>query len=132
MVYLLDTNICIYFLNRSSQKVVEKFKKVKPSQVKISSITVAELYYGARKSKAASKNVEVVHQFIFPFDIVPFDEFACNSYAAIRYNLERRGVPIGPMDLLIGSIAHAHKFTLVTNNEKEFRRIKGLKIENWL
>ncbi|RLB11055.1 MAG: VapC toxin family PIN domain ribonuclease [Deltaproteobacteria bacterium] len=132
MPYLLDTNICIYFLNRSSRNIVEKFRKVRPSQLKISSITVAELYYGAKKSQAASKNMEIVRRFVFPFEIIPFDEFACNSYGIIRYQLEKRGQPIGPMDLLIGAIAHAHKFTLVTNNEKEFRRIKGLRVENWL
>ena len=132
MPYLLDTNICIYFLNQSSSRVLAKLRNTTPSQIKLSAITVAELYFGARKSKASKKNLAIVKKFVSPFEIIPFDEFACPYYATIRNKLEAEGQPIGPMDLLIATIAYAHKLTLVTNNEKEFKRIKGLDIENWL
>ncbi len=132
MPYLLDTNICIYFLNQSSPRILDRLKNTSPSQIKLSAITVAELYFGARKSRAEAKNTAIVKKFISPFEIIPFDGFACPYYATIRNQLEMEGQPIGPMDLLIGTIAYAHKLTLVTNNEKEFRRIQGLDIENWL
>ena len=132
MIRLLDTNTCIYFLNRASQRIVERFKELSPSQIKLPSITVAELYYGAEKSKFKSRNRERVKRFVSTFEIVSFDEKACRSYAKIRYSLEPSGTPVGPMDLLIASIGLAHNFTLVTNNVMEFQRVKGLKLENWV
>jgi len=132
MLYLLDTNTCIYFLNRSSERIISQFKKYSPSEIMLSSITVAELFYGAEKSKARKKNWAVVEDFVSNFGIVPFDEKSCQTYAKIRASLEKSGVPIGPMDLLIASISLANNFILVTNNIKEFRRIKGLKLENWV
>jgi len=132
MIYLLDTNTCIYFLNKSSEKIVSQFKKLSPSEITLTSITVAELFYGAEKSKAKKKNWAIVENFISIFEIVPFDEKSCEIYARIRASLEKSGVAIGPMDLLIASISLANNYILVTNNIKEFRRIKGLRIENWL
>lgn len=132
MLYLLDTNTCIYFLNRSSERIISQFKKYSPSEITLSSVTVAELFYGAEKSKARKKNWAVVEDFVSNFDILPFDEKSCQTYAKTRASLERAGVPIGPMDLLIASISLANNFILVTNNIKEFRRIKGLKLENWV
>ena len=132
MLYLLDTNTCIYFLNRSSERIISQFKKYSPSEITLSSITVAELFYGAEKSKARKKNWAVVEDFVSNFDILPFDEKSCQIYAKTRASLEKAGVPIGPMDLLIASISLANNFVLVTNNIKEFRRIKGLKLENWV
>ena len=93
---------------------------------------MAELYYGAEKSKSKSRNRERVKRFVSTFEIVPFDEKACITYAKVRCKLERSGIPIGPMDLLIASIGLAHNFVVVTNNDKEFKRVKGLKVENWL
>jgi tRNA(fMet)-specific endonuclease VapC len=98
----------------------------------LSSITVAELYFGAEKSKAKLKNQKIVEDFITTFEIIPFDELSCKEYAKIRTVLETSGVPIGPMDLLIGSISLTYNYILVTNNIKEFKRIKGLRLENWL
>ena len=132
MIRLLDTNTCIYFLNRTSERIVGRFKELSPSQIKLPSITVAELYYGAEKSKFRSRNRERVRRFVFTFEIVPFDEKACHSYAKIRCSVERSGTPVGPMDLLIASIGLAHNFTVVTNNVKEFQRVKGLNVENWV
>ena len=90
------------------------------------------MFYGAEKSKAKKKNRATVENFISTFEIIPFDEKSCKIYARIRASLEKSGVPIGPMDLLIASISLANSFILVTNNIKEFRRIKGLKLENWV
>ena len=132
MIRLLDTNTCIYFLNRRSEKIIRRFKQLSPSQIRLPSITVAELYYGAEKSKSKSKNRQRVKQFASTFDIIPFDEKACIAYVKVRCKLEKAGTPVGPMDLLIASIGLAHNFVVVTNNEKEFKRISGLKVENWL
>ena len=132
MIRLLDTNTCIYFLNRASEKVVQQFKELSPSQIKLTSITVAELYYGAEKSKFKAKNREKVKRFVSTFEIVSFDEKACTAYAKIRHSLERSGTPVGPMDILIASIGLAHNLTVVTNNIKEFKRVKGLKLQNWV
>jgi tRNA(fMet)-specific endonuclease VapC len=132
MVRLLDTNTCIYFLNRTSEKLIAQFKKFSPSTVKLSAVTVAELFYGAEKSKAKKKNWQTVEHFVSTFEILPFDEKSCRIYAQIRASLEKLGTPIGPMDLLIASISLANDLVLVTNNTKEFKRIKKLKLENWL
>jgi len=132
MIYLLDTNTCIYFLNRSSEKIISQFKRFSPSEINLPSITMAELYYGAEKSKAKKKNRAIVENFVSTFEIVPFDEKSCEIYAKIRASLEKSGVPIGPMDLLIASISLSNNSILVTNNTKEFKRIKGLKLENWV
>ena len=130
--YLLDTNTCIYFLNRSSEKIISKMKSLSPSNIKLSSITVAELFFGAEKSKAQKKNRTIVQGFIGNFERIPFDEKCCQNYAKIRATLEKSGSPIGPMDLLIASITITHNLILVTNNVAEFKRIKGLKLENWI
>ncbi|MDY6951950.1 MAG: type II toxin-antitoxin system VapC family toxin [Thermodesulfobacteriota bacterium] len=132
MTWLLDTNTCIYFLNRASERIIDRLKKLSPSEVRLPSITVAELYYGAEKSRCKTKNRQRVKRFVSAFEIVSFDEKACHTYAKIRHSLEKSGTPIGPMDLLIASIGLAHNFSLVTNNVHEFKRVKGLKVENWL
>ena len=131
MAYLLDTNTCIYFLNRSSENIIVRMKELSPSDIRLSSITVAGLFYGAEKSKAPKKNRIIVEKFVSNFEILPFDERCCQLYARIRASLEKAGNPIGPMDLLIASITLEHNLRLVTNNVKEFGRIKGLKVENW-
>ncbi len=132
MNHLLDTNTCIYFLNRTSERIISQFTRLSPSVIKLPSVTVAELFYGAEKSKAKKKNLAIVENFISTFEIIPFDEKCCKTYARIRASLEKVGAPIGPMDLLMASISLANNFTLITNNVREFRRVKGLKLENWL
>jgi len=132
MIYLLDTNTCIYFLNRTSERIVSQFKRFSPSVIKLASITVAELFYGAEKSKAKKKNWTIIEKFVSTFEIIPFEEKSSKTYPIIRASLEKAGIPIGPMDLLIASISIANNFVLVTNNVKEFKRVKGLTLENWL
>jgi len=132
MPYLLDTNTCIYFLNRSSDKIISKMKSLSPADIKLNTITIAELLFGAEKSRFRKKNREAVREFIRHFEQLPFDDECCSHYARIRASLEKMGSPSGPMDLLIASITLAHGLVLVTNNVKEFRRIKGLSLENWI
>jgi len=129
--YLLDTNICIYIIKRKPIKVFEKFKSLAFGSIGISSITLAELQYGIMKSSIPERNREALEIFLTPLEIVDFDYNATIEYGKIRADLERKGTPIGPLDTLIASHALSLDLTLITNNEKEFSRIPGLKIENW-
>jgi tRNA(fMet)-specific endonuclease VapC len=132
MIRLLDTNICIYFLNKASEKIIEHFHQLSPAEIKLSSITVAELFYGADKSKARIRNRKIAEEFVSTFQIIPFDDRCCNYYSKIRNSLEKSGTPIGPMDMLIASVCLTNNYILVTNNTKEFKRVSGLKLENWI
>lgn len=132
MKYLLDTNICIYLIKQKPPKVVERLQKVGVNEIGISVITLAELEYGVAKSSFPESNKLALIQFLAPFEILPFSETAASVYGRIRSALEKTGQIIGPYDLLIGAQALAEKLILATNNEREFRRIEGLTIENWL
>ncbi|MBK6976267.1 MAG: type II toxin-antitoxin system VapC family toxin [Cytophagaceae bacterium] len=131
MEYLLDTNICIYIIKKKPIQVFEKLISLNPGQVGISSITLAELQYGVAKSTNSKSNSEALEKFLVPLEILEFDSLAAVEYGRIRTNLEKNGTPIGPMDLLIAANAIAENLVLVTNNEREFERVEGLKIENW-
>lgn len=131
MEYLLDTNICIYIIKKKPEIVLERFRKLTLGSVGISAITLAELEYGIRKSGNPDRNLEALNQFLVPLDIKDFDYNATVQYGKIRADLERAGTPIGPLDTLIAAHALSLNATLVTNNEKEFNRVAGLKIENW-
>ncbi|MBP9884700.1 MAG: type II toxin-antitoxin system VapC family toxin [Leptospiraceae bacterium] len=130
--YLLDTNICIYIINKRPESVYKKFKKVNLENISISSITDFELRYGVEKSQKLEKNVQILEEFLGYLNILPFDTSDSMIAAAIRNRLEKKGEMIGPYDILIASQAISRDLVLVTNNEKEFKRIKELKIENWL
>lgn len=132
MKYILDTNICIYIIKQKPVQVFEKFKNLPLGSVGISTITFAELQYGVRKSVQPEKNQLALKQFLIPLEIFDFDVNAAIEYGRIRTNLERVGTPIGPLDTLIAAHAKSLKLTLVTNNEKEFKRVAGLEIANWL
>jgi len=131
MEYLLDTNICIYIIKKRPIGVFEKFKSLSIGSIGISSITLAELQYGIMKSSFPEKNQEALDKFITPLEIIDFDYNATIEYGKIRADLERRGTSIGPLDTLIAAHAKSLDLILVTNNEKEFERILGLKVENW-
>ena len=131
MKYILDTNICIYIIKKKPSQVFEKFKDLPLGSVGISSITLAELAYGVKKSVQSEKNQIALNQFLVPLDTVEFDANAAVEYGIIRAELERAGTPIGPLDMLIASHVKSLDLTLVTNNEKEFKRVDGLTIENW-
>jgi len=131
MEYLLDTNICIYIIKKKPAEVFEKLKKVMLGDVGISSISLAELQYGIEKSSNPEKNREALEIFLTPIEIVDYGYEASVDYGKIRAELERKGTPIGLLDILIASHARSLDLVLVTNNVKEFERIPGLRIENW-
>lgn len=113
-------------------ELFEKFKKLSIGDIGISTIAVAELQYGVMKSSNPSKNQEALNKFLTPFDILDFDFNSTIEYGKIRSDLEKEGLPIGPLDYLIAAQAKGLNLTLVTNNVKEFIRVKGLRIENWI
>ncbi|NLK45864.1 MAG: type II toxin-antitoxin system VapC family toxin [Treponema sp.] len=131
-MYLLDTNICIYIINKRPQIVVEKIKKFKPLQIKLSAISLAELEYGVSKSVYREQNRNALVHFVSAFDILPFDDSDAEVFGLIRANLEKCGQVIGAYDMQIAAQAIAKDLTLVTNNTKEFARVTGLKLENWV
>jgi tRNA(fMet)-specific endonuclease VapC len=128
----LDANICIYIIKQKAPKLLEKFQTLTPSDVGMSSITVAELEYGVFKSQRREQNRAALNQFLIPLEILPFDERATQTYGKIRADLERRGIVIGSMDMLIASQAMSLGLTLVTNNVREFSQIPDLTLENWV
>ena len=131
MRYILDTNICIYIIKKKPAQVVEKFKDLPLGSVGISTITLAELAFGVKKSAQAEKNQLALNQFLIPLEIIDFDANAALEYGRVRTELDRKGTPIGPLDTLIAAHAKSLELTLVTNNEKEFSRVSGLSFENW-
>ena len=131
MIYLLDTNICIYIINKKPPAVVKRIQSKQPEQIAISSITLSELEYGIVRSRYPDRNRIALLEFLIPFMILDFDQMASVVYGWIRSFLESKGKPIGPMDLLLAAQAMSRNMILVTNNEKEFNRIDGLQTENW-
>ncbi|NUN10219.1 MAG: type II toxin-antitoxin system VapC family toxin [Ignavibacteriaceae bacterium] len=131
MKFILDTSICKYFIKSSSEAVKRNLKSKKPGDVYISSITVAELQYGIEKSAKRIENQVALEQFLQPLIILEFNKEDAISYGVIRAKLERRGTTVGGMDMLIGAQVLSRGFIIVTTDEKEFRKIEGLKVENW-
>ncbi|TGK08797.1 type II toxin-antitoxin system VapC family toxin [Leptospira fletcheri] len=129
---LLDTNICIYIINKRPDSVYKKFKKIELENIYISSITEFELRYGVQKSRFFEKNKKALDDFLNYLNILSYGREETEISARIRSELEKSGNPIGPYDLLIASQAVSNGYILVTNNEKEFKKIRGLKIENWI
>jgi len=129
--YMLDTNMCIFLIRKKSEMVIQRLLKCSPGEVGISSITLAELQYGVEKSRDVKRNREALAEFIMPLEIALFDEAAAEKYGIIRTELERSGQPIGAMDMLIGAHAASLGTVLVTNNLREFIRIKHLKTADW-
>jgi len=132
MNYLLDTNICIYIINRHPSSVLERISSKQADEIAVSTITIAELEYGTERSHYPDQNRIALLQFLTPFTILAFDQRAASYYGRIRKSLETKGQPIGPMDLLLACQALSHDLVLVTNNMREFKRVEGLRIENWL
>lgn len=130
-MYLLDTDTCIYLLNRKNPLVELKLRSLKRDEIGISTITLAELYYGAAHSKKREANEKRVKIFCSSLTLCPFDEPAAQIFGTTKESLISNGEMIGIMDLLIASAALAQKATLVTHNLQEFKRISGLKLEDW-
>ena len=131
MRYMLDTNICIYAIKNDPKSVLNNLEKHNPSDICISSITYAELMYGVEKSANKDKNRLALMLLLSNIEIMEFDQKASESYGTIRAFLESKGTVIGPYDMLIAGHALSLNCTFVTNNTKEFKRIKSLSIENW-
>ena len=132
MKYMLDTNICIYILKQNNEKVLNRINKCQYGDICISSIVYSELIYGVEKSASREKNLNNLLKFLAPIKVYDYDINASNEYGVIRTALEKERNTIGPMDLLIAAHAKSLNTILVTNNEREFRRVKGLKVENWV
>ena len=131
MRYLLDTNICIYLIKKSPAHILEKIRGIQVGDAGISSITLSELEYGVAKSSNPQQNRDALSAFLTPFEIHSYDQSAATYYGAIRSYLEKKGILIGPMDLLIAAHALSLSLTLVTNNVREFKRVPDLQLENW-
>jgi tRNA(fMet)-specific endonuclease VapC len=131
MKVVLDTNTCIYALKLRG-RVAERLREHSPDEIKVTIITVAELWFGARKSARPQATRREVDAFLGPLEILPFDREAADAYAELRLTLERSGRPIGERDLLIASIARARNLAVVTHNVSEFGRVPRLITEDWL
>ena len=131
MTYLLDTNVCIRYINGRSKQVANRLQTIPPNEIVVCSIVKAELFYGSHRSRHPERSLQVQRQFLRPFLSLPFDDTAAAAYATIRADLAERGLPIGPNDLMIAAIAVAHELVLVTHNVREFDRIPALQIEDW-
>lgn len=131
MNYLLDTNICIYIINNKPPHVFERFKEFQLGQLGISSITASELAFGVEKS-GSERNKQALNKFLAPLEVLPYDEQAIWHYAQLRHQLQSKGKVIGSLDMLIAAHALELNAILVTNNVKEFKRVKGLIVENWV
>ena len=131
MTFLLDTNVCIRFLNGRSENIQTQLGSIDPSEIVLCSIVKAELFYGVMKSAYPTKNLAKLQYFVSRFTSLPFDDDAAESYGHIRAQLERAGTPIGPNDLQIAAIAVANNLTLITHNIREFSRVSNLLIEDW-
>lgn len=131
MRYMLDTNIFIYLCKGTYPAIANRIRTFGPGDIVISSITLAELEFGITKSSKPEKNRKHFQEFLLPFEVLSLDSGAAVEYGTIRHTLEKAGLPIGPMDMLIAAHALAADVCLVTNNEREFTRVSGLRIENW-
>jgi tRNA(fMet)-specific endonuclease VapC len=129
--FMLDTNICIYVMKNRPSTLRAKLDSVR-SSICISVVTLAELYYGAENSDHVQANLEGVERFIGGITVLPFDADAAAHFGRIRASLRRAGTPISTQDILIGAHALSKGKTLVTNNRREFDRIPGLRVENWV
>jgi len=130
-MYLLDTNICAYFMSRKYPSVTAKFREQEPSDLAISSIVAGELAYGVENSTRIESNRRSLELFLSRMTVLAWDEAAIWHFGVHKTRLKKAGTKIGELDLLIGCQALALDAVLVTNNTREFERIEGLKLENW-
>ena len=132
MKYMLDTDTCIYLIRKKTDSALEKVKAAINDGIAISAITLAELECGVNKSDNPERNANALYQILASINVLPFDFDAAHEYGVIRANLEREGNVIGNMDMLIAAHAKSKGCIIVTNNIGEFKRVKGLTVENWV
>ena len=128
--YMLDTNILIYTIKNRPKKVREAFKKYS-DYLSMSSVTLGELSYGAERSAQVTRNLQDIDGLAARMDVLPFDDHAATHFGQVRAELAKKGKPIGPYDSMIAGHARALGLILVTNNMREFKRVPGLRVENW-
>ncbi|WP_377475619.1 MAG: type II toxin-antitoxin system VapC family toxin [Microcoleus anatoxicus] len=131
MIYLLDTNTCIGYLNGRSIGVLRRLQALPSQDVAVCSVVKAELFYGSMRSNNPARSLAQQQDFLNRFISLPFDDQSALIYGQIRAGLAASGTPIGPNDLLISSIALANNLILVTHNTREFSRVEGLRLEDW-
>ena len=130
-MYLLDTNICVFLIRQTRPGLPEIVRRHAPSGLYLSTLTIAELEYGAARSRLPQQNRIALLKFALPFTLLPFDQKAAVAYGDLRALLDSRGTPIGPIDTLLAAQALARDFVFVTDNTREFDRVPGLRVENW-
>jgi tRNA(fMet)-specific endonuclease VapC len=129
---MLDTSLCVELLRGRAPRLEPRLRQYRVGEISISSITLAELEYGASRSKRPEYHRETLAKFCAPLTVVGFETSAAEEYGRVRAFLESQGTPIGPLDTLIASHALSLRMRVVTGNEQEFRRVPGLIVENWL
>jgi len=132
MKWMLDTDTCIALIKRQPRELIKRLQAKAVGDVGISSITLAELRHGVAKSTRLEQNRAALDQFLLPLDIAAFDDLAADAYGSVRAALEIAGKPIGPLDTLIAGHAVSLNVVLVTHNVVEFKRVKGLRVDDWL
>ena len=128
---LLDTNICIYIINAKPPAVLKRFRQYRMGDIGLCSVVAAELAFGVAKSDSA-RNRQALEMFLAPLIILPFDTAAVWVYGDLRADLERRGTPIGSLDTMIAAHALSQQALLITNNTREFSKVPGLQLDNWV
>ena len=131
MRYMLDTNTCVDLIRRRGDRILRTMQRLRPDDLCVSSVTLSELEYGAAKSADPGRNRLALAEFMTPLAVLPYDDAVAPVYGRVRAVLEREGTPIGPLDTMIAAHALALGLTVVTNNEREFRRVAGLNVQNW-
>lgn len=132
MKVFLETAICVNLIRRRDPDILRRLKRYTPGDVGVSAITLAELAFGVSKSRQPEKNMDALIEFATPLEVAPFDSAAAHAYGLIRADLEQRGHVIGALDMLIGAHALSLGVTLVTHNTREFSRIHGLHLIDWM
>ncbi len=132
MKLMLDTNICIAMIKQKPNDIGQKFSHYQIGDICISSVSLAELSYGVAKSQFSKKNKAALEEFVMPLKVAEFDESAAQYYGVLRATLEKKGIPIGPLDTMIAAHALSLHVSLVTNNTREFSRVEGLNLLDWI
>lgn len=132
MKLMLDTNICIAIIKQKPKDILQRFSAYQVGDICISSVTLAELRYGVAKSQFQEKNQAALDEFILPLEVAGFDETAALHFGILRATLEKQGTTIGSLDTMIGAHALSLNVTLVTNNTRQFDRIAGLRLLDWI
>ena len=131
MRFMLDTSACVAVIRQKSPAILRRLLRIEPDEICISAITLSELEYGVARSAAPERNRLTLAEFMAPLTVLPYDGIAAAFYGDVRASLESKGTPIGSLDTLIAAHALSRDLTVVTTNEREFRRVEGLRVAKW-